>query len=94
MRRNRRRGIFRDLLCMARGPGMSPPSRDDIVPCGGYLLTSHYPSVAKKEAAPGKSSVATTSAGGGGVGDYEMWEEGMDMRTDLLVWYEQIRRIV
>ena len=36
--RRRRRGVFRDLLCAARGSGPPPPTRDEMEPCGGFLL--------------------------------------------------------
>ena len=50
MKRRIRRVIFIDLLCMATGLGMPPPTRDDADPFGGCILPAHDPSTNGEEA--------------------------------------------
>ena len=59
----RRRGLFWALICVARGLGPPPPTRDDAAPCGGCILPACDASDSKASSAP------MTSVGGGGRGD-------------------------
>ena len=65
MKRRIKRVIFIDLLCMARGVGMLPTTRDDTDPFGGCILPAHDPSTNGEEAAPGTTMSTTKIAGGG-----------------------------
>ena len=65
MKRRIKRVIFIDLLCMARGMGMTPTTRDDTDPFGGCILPDHDPSTDGKEAAPGTTMSTTLITGGG-----------------------------
>ena len=67
---SRRRGIFRALLCAARGTGTPPPTRDDAALRRGCLPPARDPSAAGDAAAPRKSSEMTTGSVGAGEGIY------------------------
>ena len=58
-------GIFRYLICLARGPRPPPPTRYDAAPCRGCLLPNCDPSTAGAAAAPRMSSEMNTSGVGG-----------------------------
>ena len=62
----RRRGLFWALLCVARGLGPPPPTRDDAAPCGGCILPARDSSDSEASSAPGALSAPMTSVGGGG----------------------------
>ena len=65
MMERRGRGVFRSLLCVARGPGTPPPTRYDAAPCRGCLVTYHDPYAARAEAFLVTLSATTMSAVGG-----------------------------
>ena len=70
---------------MKRGPGTPTPTRDDMDPYMGCILTARDPSTARAAAAPGTSSATTTSAGEGGREDAHKSEQSLlsFVRSDL-----------
>ena len=74
LRKRRRKGIFRALLCASRGLGPPPPTRDDIALCRGYIITTHNLSATGAAAAPETSLATSTISGGGRGGDFHKSE--------------------